>query len=134
MKKIFLFLISAVILNSCSNDDSVNNATILEGNWLLTTIGGGYRPEDFPNTEDVTNQNIKYMFHNNKYNVTRNGEISEKGTFEVEENSFGTLQLHLTQDSSEPLIIYTIIEFSEDNNTVIFQDDGDWILTLKRIQ
>lgn len=134
MKKLIALFVTILTINSCSNDDSVNNATILEGNWLLTTIGGGDRPEDFPNTEDVTNQNIKYMFHNNKYNVTRNGEISEKGTFEVEENSFGTLQLHLTQDSSEPLIIYTIIEFSEDNNTVIFQDDGDWILTLKRIQ
>lgn len=129
MKKLIVLFITAIAFSSCSNDDdNTNKVTALEGNWLLVYLTNGTPlPETDPS--DIVEQNIQYHFKSNKYNITINTKIIERGTFSI--NEYHTVSFNRdSQEHSENYSIY----FSEENMVVFSGSDTDRQFILKKIQ
>lgn len=123
----------AATMISCSEDDVVK--TSLEGTWLLTYfISGGTPVESDPIPDpDVTDQNIRYRFTGNQYEITRQTEVTNSGIFTFEENDIGYYELSLKDSSSEYIDKYSL-SFSENRDTIFLNGMVGDFYTLKKIQ
>ena len=123
----------AATMISCSEDDVVK--TSLEGTWLLTYfISGGTPVESDPIPDpDVTDQNIRYRFTGNQYEITQQTEVTNSGIFTFEENDIGYYELSLKDSSSEYIDKYSL-SFSENRDTIFLNGMVGDFYTLKKIQ
>ena len=103
------------------------------GILLIFQGGGDPAPGEPTPNPDVSGQNIRYIFRGDQYTITQETEINNEGNFVLENFENGKFKLFLKDNSLEYTTDY-IINFSEDNNTVFFEDSTDRFLKLERIQ
>lgn len=117
MKKIFTLIFISFALASC-NDDDINKATILEGDWLLIhQYGGDPDPDDEP-LGDISKQNIKYHFKGNIQKITKNDQIIHNDiTFKIINE--GDHYMFTYKDPEFNQISKSRVTFSN-NNTIAF--------------